>query len=95
MKVGEQSKKFFSLIKVNPEVPSPTVDTSAMRASVCHPTEKRKFTIAELRRICAFPDDFILCGSYAQQWERLGNSVPPVMMQAIATTVRDKILMQI
>ena len=58
-------------------------------------TEKRKFTIAELRRICAFPDDFILCGSYAQQWERLGNSVPPVMMQAIATTVRDKILMQI
>ena len=57
--------------------------------------EKRKFTIAELRRICAFPDDFILCGSYAQQWERLGNSVPPVMMQAIATTVRDKILMQI
>ncbi len=58
-------------------------------------TEKRKFTIAELRRICAFPDDFILCGSYAQQWERLGNSVPPVMMQAIATTVRDQILMKI
>ena len=57
--------------------------------------EKRKFTIAELKQICAFPDDFILCGSYAQQWERLGNSVPPVMMQAIATTVRDKILMQI
>jgi len=58
-------------------------------------TEKRKFTIAELRRICAFPDDFILCGSYAQQWERLGNSVPPVMMQAIAATVRDQILMKI
>ena len=47
-------------------------------------TEKRKFTIDELKRICAFPDDFILCGSYAQQWERLGNSVPPLMMQAIA-----------
>lgn len=55
-------------------------------------TEKRKFTIAELRRICAFPDDFILCGSYAQQWERLGNSVPPLMMKAVAETVRDKIL---
>lgn len=55
-------------------------------------TEKRKFTIAELRRICAFPDDFILCGSYAQQWERLGNSVPPVMMRAIAETIRDQIL---
>lgn len=56
------------------------------------PTEKRKFTIAELRRICAFPDDFILTGSYAQQWERLGNSVPPVMMRYIAEVLRDQIL---
>jgi len=45
---------------------------------------RRKFTIAELRRICGFPDDFILTGTYAQQWARLGNSVPPVMMAAIA-----------
>jgi DNA (cytosine-5)-methyltransferase 1 len=54
--------------------------------------QRRKFTIAELKRICAFPDDFVLVGSYAQQWERLGNSVPPVMMQAIAAGIRDKIL---
>lgn len=55
-------------------------------------TEKRKFTIAELKRICAFPDDFILTGSYSQQWERLGNSVPPVMMFHIAQVIRDGIL---
>ena len=54
--------------------------------------ERRKFTIAELKRICAFPDDFQLAGTYAQQWERLGNSVPPVMMKHIAVTIRDKIL---
>lgn len=54
--------------------------------------QRRKFTIGELRRICAFPDDFILTGSYSQQWERLGNSVPPVMMFWIARTVRDAIL---
>jgi DNA (cytosine-5)-methyltransferase 1 len=53
---------------------------------------RRKFTIAELKRICAFPDDFILTGTYAQQWERLGNSVPPLMMKAIAETIRDKVL---
>lgn len=57
-------------------------------------TENRKFTIAELRRICAFPDDFILKGTYAQQWERLGNSVPPVMMRAIAETIRDQVLLR-
>jgi len=55
-------------------------------------TEKRKFTIAELKRICGFPDDFILKGTYAQQWERCGRAVPPVMMSHIAATVRDEIL---
>ena len=99
LKQGEQSEKYFSLVKVDAEKPCNSIMATSghfpSAAQPLHPTEKRKFTIAELRRICAFPDDFILCGSYAQQWERLGNSVPPVMMQAIATTVRDKILMQI
>lgn len=58
---------------------------------MCTATEKRKFTIAELKRICSFPDDFILTGSYAQQWERLGNSVPPIMMEKIAIAIRDGI----
>ncbi len=55
-------------------------------------TERRKFYISELKRICAFPDDFKLSGTYAQQWERLGRSVPPVMVRAIAEVVRDEIL---
>jgi DNA (cytosine-5)-methyltransferase 1 len=75
-------------------IPSPTVladsvGTHWIRQS---PTEKRKFSIAELRRICAFPDDFVFTGTYAQQWERMGRAVPPVMMQKIAATIRDEIL---
>lgn len=61
-------------------------------ADVVHPTEKRKFSIAELKRICAFPDDFILTGTFAQQWERLGRAVPPVMMSHIAKTIQLEIL---
>lgn len=53
--------------------------------------ERRKFTIQELKAICAFPPDFDLTGSYAQQWARLGNSVPPVMMHAIAAALRDQV----
>lgn len=53
--------------------------------------QRRKFTIAEIKRICSFPDDFVLCGSYAQQWERLGNSVPPLMMRAISEVIRDEV----
>ena len=52
----------------------------------------RDITIAELKRLCGFPDDFQLSGRYARQWERLGRSVPPPMMRAVAEVVRDKIL---
>lgn len=53
-------------------------------ASVVHCLEKRKFYIHELKRLCAFPDDFELTGTYSQQYERLGRAVPPVMMKHIA-----------
>jgi len=88
--VGGQSEKYFQLTKPDPERPCPTVTQlggNAGLASVCHPTEKRKFSIGELKRICGFPDDFVLTGSYAQQWERLGRAVPPVMMAHVARCV--------
>lgn len=53
---------------------------------------RRKYTIAELKRICGFPDDYRLTGTFAQQWERLGRAVPPVMMSHIAATIRDEVL---
>lgn len=87
---GEQSDKYRSLIKADPERPSPTImqrGGDGGDATVTHPVERRKFTIDELKRICAFPDDFILTGTYAQQWERLGRAVPPVMMRAVAETI--------
>ena len=95
---GEQSAKYFSLQRAHRGRPSPTIlasHGSAGIASVTHPLEPRKFSIGELKRICAFPDDFVLLGSYAQQWERLGRAVPPVMMSHIAATIRDKILRKI
>lgn len=63
--------------------------------NVASGTQRRKFTIDEVKAICSFPPDFILKGSYAQQWERLGNSVPPLMMRAIAEQIRDRILLPI
>jgi DNA (cytosine-5)-methyltransferase 1 len=58
------------------------------QSSVVHPTERRKFSIAELKRICAFPDDFILDDTFFHNWERLGNAVPPVMMKHVALSVK-------
>jgi DNA (cytosine-5)-methyltransferase 1 len=92
---GGKSEKYFQLVRPSTDKPCPTITFGAGAlscAGVVHPTEKRRFSIAELKRICAFPDDFKLTGTYAQQWERCGRSVPPVMMSHIAATIRDKIL---
>lgn len=76
-----------------PDEPAPPVLTPSN--SVVYKPERRKFTIAELKRICAFPDDYVLTGSYSQQWERCGNSVPPVMMRHIAEALRDRLFAKI
>ena len=53
---------------------------------------KRKYTIEELKALSSFPADFKLTGEFAQQWERIGRAVPPLMMARIAQTIADKIL---
>ena len=97
LKPGEQSKKYFQLIKAHPDKPVGTIlqSSAAFPSAACvtHPYEKRKFTIPELKRICGFPDDFILTGTFAQQWERLGRAVAPPMMAAVAKHIRETILL--
>jgi DNA (cytosine-5)-methyltransferase 1 len=61
----------------------------------CHPSLDRKLTIAELKRVSGFPDDFELIGTFEQQWERIGRAVPPVMMMHIAKTIEREILCRI
>ena len=99
LRPGEAGKsKYINLSRASVNKPSFTVTQAggnSSAASVTHPTEKRKFSIEELKRICAFPDDFVLTGTYAQQWERLGRAVPPVMMMYIAKTIQKKILNKI
>ncbi len=52
----------------------------------------RRFTIDEIKKLCSFPADFAMVGTYRQQWERLGNSVPPLMMRAIAAAMEGVLL---
>lgn len=77
--------------------PAPTIKTAGEpRAEGLKVGQvERLFTIPELRRICAFPDDFILTGNFSQQWERMGRAVPPVMMMHIASTIKEEVLCKI
>ena len=82
-KVGKDG--WYTHTRASKHRPSPAITAYAQ---TYHPDARRKFTIEEAKRICSFPDDFVLTGGYAQQWARLGNSVPPLMMMAIAKEIR-------
>jgi len=81
---------FITHVKLSPSKPSNTILQA--NAQVYHWAEARTPSIKELKRICAFPDDFKLVGSFEEQWERLGRAVPPVMMMHVAATIRDEVL---
>jgi DNA (cytosine-5)-methyltransferase 1 len=57
-----------------------------------HPTEHRGISIREAARIQSFPDCFEFVGSLNDKTTRVGNAVPPRMMQYIAEHIRDNIL---
>lgn len=96
--MGGHSKYLNILIRPDLDAPCPTITATGGQvgaASVTHPLLPRKFNLEELRRLCSFPDDFVLTGTYKQRYERLGRSVPPLMMKAVGDTVRDEILRKI
>lgn len=94
---GEQHETYFNLIRCGWDVPAPTMAViwghNPGINQPLHPSEPRRFSIPELKRICGFPDDFVLEGSFGDCWARLGNSVPPPMMRAVAETLRDRMLL--
>jgi DNA (cytosine-5)-methyltransferase 1 len=98
LRVGEHSERYFELSRLDPDRPAPTVTaTNALKASAgpACPFAPRKYRMDELRIVCGFPSDFVVTGNADQQRERLGRAVPPLMMRAIAETVRDQILRRI
>ena len=49
---------------------------------------KRKLTTAEAQMVGSFPPSFKFHGAPSLAWERIGNSVPPLLMRSIARHVR-------
>ena len=57
-----------------------------------HPEVNAGISINECKLLSSFPKDYKMLGTYQEQWARLGNSVMPKFMQAIAENIRDNIL---
>lgn len=93
--IGKHDSRYFQLSRPDPSQPAPTICASVGSLgsrNPVHPYDWRYFNLMELRRLCGFPDDFILHGHYSRRAERLGRAVPPLMMKVIAETIRDEIL---
>ena len=67
------------------DAPSPTLMTSpTMPATeLSHPEQNRPLSVNEYKRLQTFPDEWIVCGSIAQQYRQIGNAVPVLFGEAV------------
>lgn len=56
-----------------------------------HPYLDRAITVREAARIQSFPDDFQFTGNKGSQMKQVGNAVPPLLAEAIASVIMDDI----
>ncbi|HEU4864629.1 MAG TPA: DNA cytosine methyltransferase [Actinomycetota bacterium] len=95
LRPGEGSERYFNLVRPDPDRPLPTVTqtgSSPGAASVTHPSEPRKFTATEVAWVSGFPADFVLTGSPAQRYERVGRAVPPPLYEAVGGALARSLL---
>ena len=86
----ELSKHFKyheSLHRYNSKKPSLTIDTG--HRTHFHYKWNRIPSVRENARLQSFPDDFIFVGNKQQQYKQVGNAVPPLLGQAIATKLKE------
>jgi DNA (cytosine-5)-methyltransferase 1 len=90
---ADQNHGWYRLahIRINWDDCVTTVLTSEKSLPV-HPEEDRRLLVCEVMRLASFPDDFKLTGGKLARITRIGNSVPPNLMKAIALHIRQNIL---
>jgi DNA (cytosine-5)-methyltransferase 1 len=62
--------------------------------SFVHPTQVRSLSVREAARLQSFNDEYIFTGSRGDQFEQIGNAVPPLMSRAMAQVIIDHLYSQ-
>lgn len=70
-------------LRLNYDEPSPTV-VNVRKSMWQHPTKARALSIREAARLQSFKDSFEFHGRKDEQYQQVGNAVPPLLAKAIA-----------
>ncbi|MEO0685780.1 MAG: DNA cytosine methyltransferase, partial [Cyanobacteria bacterium J06649_11] len=52
-----------------------------------HPLQTRSISVREAARIQSFPDNFVFHAPMTRMFELVGNSVPPLLAEAVAKPI--------
>lgn len=74
------------LRRLKHDEPSKTI-TGGARNEFLHPFENRNLTIRECARLQTFKDEFVFFGSWAEQMQLIGNAVPPMFSEKLASSL--------
>ncbi|MGG1592413.1 DNA cytosine methyltransferase [Terribacillus saccharophilus] len=70
-------------LRLKYDEPSPTV-INVRKSMWQHPTKARALSIREAARLQSFQDSFVFIGRKDEQYQQVGNAVPPLLAKAIA-----------
>lgn len=83
-----RSRYWSFLLKLSPDRPSWTIQASHSNNMGPFHWKSRFLRISEIKRLQTFKDDFVLTGSYRDQWRQIGNAVPPLMAKILADQIK-------
>ena len=83
---------YFNNIKINENKPCPTITFQGYGKMIMG---NRIMNSDEAALLQSFPPNYKWIGKPSAQWKRIGNSVPPNLMKAIALHIKENILNKI
>lgn len=84
-----RSRYWNFLLKLHPEQPAPTIQAQPGPWVGPFHWNNRRLRLAEIKRLQTFPDDYEIVGSRRSAQIQIGNAVPPLLAERIASSLAE------